>query len=65
MGNPRTPQYFPKMKVRGARRRRLAPWQRVCRALDGFKVSAANAAISMRVLGEMMKDQRSKEVEGG
>ena len=65
MGNPRTPQYFPKMKVRGARRRRLAPWQRAYRALDGLNVSAANAAISMRVLGEMMKDQRSKEVEGG
>ena len=65
MGNPRTPQYFPKMKVRGARRRRLAPWRRAYRAFDGFNASLANAAISMRALGEMMKDQRSKEVEGG
>lgn len=31
---PRNPRYFPKMKVRGARRRQLAPWQRWAAHID-------------------------------
>ena len=30
--NPRNPRYFPRMKVRGARRRALAPWQGALRS---------------------------------
>lgn len=31
---PRNPYYFPKMKVRGARRKRLAVWQLLAGAAD-------------------------------
>jgi hypothetical protein len=31
---PRNPRYFPKMKVRGARRRQIAPWQRMAGGID-------------------------------
>jgi hypothetical protein len=31
---PRNPRYFPKMKVRGARRRLIAPFQRMAGSFD-------------------------------
>jgi hypothetical protein len=31
---PRNPRYFPKMKVRGARRRLIAPFQRTAGSFD-------------------------------
>lgn len=34
--HPRTPRHFPRMKVRGARRRRDAPWQMIARQYDLF-----------------------------
>jgi len=34
MSNPRTPRYFPHMRVRGARRRRFAPFQRLAGSFD-------------------------------
>lgn len=36
---PRTPRYFPCMKVRGARRRRLAPLHRLQRQADFVAVA--------------------------
>lgn len=34
MSKARTPQYFPHMKIRGARRRRIAPFQRLAGSFD-------------------------------
>jgi hypothetical protein len=34
MSKPRTPQYFPRMKVRGAHRRRIASFQRLAGSFD-------------------------------
>jgi len=42
---PRTPRYFPKMKVRGARRRALAPWQGALRSADGMVAWAESLGI--------------------
>lgn len=44
---PRTPQYFPRMKVRGARRRQLAPWQRTAGAIERMGEALAVAASQM------------------
>lgn len=41
---PRNPEHYPRMKVRGERRRRLAPWQRLRRGYTGITLSAAHAA---------------------
>ena len=48
---PRNPRYFPRMKVRGARRRRIAPMQRVFRSFDQFGYSMAAAANALVKLG--------------
>lgn len=45
---PRTPRYFPRMKVRGARRRRMAPVHRVQRAFEELARDALAAAVLMR-----------------
>jgi hypothetical protein len=39
---PRTPRYFPKMKVRGRWRRMRAPYQRYQRGIDIFGTSLRN-----------------------
>jgi hypothetical protein len=44
----RNPRNFPKMKVRGARRRRLAPWQRLAGSFDAL-------ADSTHVTGQAIK----------
>lgn len=41
---PRTPRYFPRMKVRGARRKRMAPFQRTAGAFDSLAVVTEEAA---------------------
>jgi len=45
--NPRNPRYFPRMKVRGAQRRRVAPMQRATGAFDRMNVAMRIAAMSM------------------
>ena len=52
---PRTPEYFPKMKVRGARRKRLAPFQRMTGAFKRLSVSMGEAAESFKTLAEIVK----------
>lgn len=47
MSKPRNPRYFPKMKVRGARRRRMAPFQRTLRAFDSLFEVGQRAARSI------------------
>lgn len=47
MSKPRNPRYFPRMKVRGARRRRLAPFQRLQGGFDHLSVVSESAARSM------------------
>lgn len=46
---PRTPEYFPKMKVRGAARKRKAPWQ----LLSG---AARRAAESIEEFNKIMSE---------
>lgn len=41
---PRNPYYFPRMKVRGARRRELAYWQRLGGSFNRVATSASVAA---------------------
>lgn len=50
----RNPQHYPGMKVRGARRRRLAPWQRLRGNLAAWEVSAARAADSFAKLSAIL-----------
>lgn len=52
---PRNPRHFPKMKVRGARRRQQAPVQRVLRAFDGFGLAVLAAAQRMTMLASIME----------
>lgn len=60
MSRPRTPEHFPRMKIRGARRRRLAPYQRFARAaaqsahaLSELGLASAHADISMERLAAL------------
>lgn len=51
--NPRTPRYFPAMKVRGARRNRLAPFQRLAGSFDRMSDAAKRVGESMRELAKV------------
>lgn len=44
MSNPRNPRYFPRMKVRGAQRRRVASLQRMTGSFDRLSESTAQTA---------------------
>ena len=57
---PRNPRYFPTMKVRGARRRRLAPVQLLSGAFDRVFISPAVA----RIAAEMLKSFRPRLMLG-
>lgn len=50
MQKPRNPQYFPKMKVRGARRKRLAPFQRMARQIVKLGVAVQETADALNTL---------------
>ena len=43
MSKPRNPRYFPRMKVRGARRHRIASVQRLAGSFDRLAAAAAAA----------------------
>ena len=45
-GMKRTPRYFPAMKVRGARRRKIAPYQFMAGGFDRVGIAARDAALS-------------------
>lgn len=47
---PRTPEFFPKMKVRGSRRRAIAPWQRFAGAIGIAKTSLDEFGDAIRKL---------------
>jgi hypothetical protein len=54
---PRNPRYFPKMKVRGARRRELAPFHRTAGGFDGLAaVFERMTAILERYRQELRRD---------
>ena len=44
---PRTPRHYPRMKVRGAGRKRAAGFHRLYGALDGLSVEAQRMAATM------------------
>lgn len=46
MAHPRNPRHFPRMKVRGARRRRDAPHQRMLRSFDQLNAAVRLASLS-------------------
>jgi hypothetical protein len=58
---PRTPEYFPRMKVRGARRRRLAPYQAMNGSLRRLAVAARSAAVSLTAYSISLNEQSSRE----
>lgn len=51
---PRTPEFFPRMKVRGARRRRLAPWQRAAGSMRRFGWVLQEVTIAAWETGETL-----------
>lgn len=61
MSTPRTPRYFPRMKVRGARRRRIAPLQRIAGAFDRLQVDTEKAVIALTGLASLVTLQREEE----
>jgi hypothetical protein len=50
MSKPRNPRYFPRMKVRGAQRRRQAPLQRMAGAFDQLSAAALSASDAFTAL---------------
>lgn len=58
MSAPRNPRYFPAMKVRGARRRRLAPVQRMTGAFDRLSLTAWQAQVAFAQLTIAVRGQR-------
>ena len=47
---PRTPEHYPRMKVRGEGRRRIAPLQRSRRSFTQFSLAIEQAVISLAAL---------------
>lgn len=57
MTKPRTPEFFPRMKVRGARRRRLAPYQRLTGQLHRLGTAARDALTLMETFSKTLKGE--------
>lgn len=49
---PRTPRYFPKMKVRGAKRRQIAPYQRLAGSFDRMVVATSDIVKQLSICSE-------------
>lgn len=56
MSRARNPRNFPRMKVRGVFRRRVAPMQRMLGAFDRLPTFAAQASTAMTRLTQQIKD---------
>lgn len=54
MNRPRTPEHYPRMKVRGERRRRIAPSQRSRRSFTQFSLAVGHAATSLDALAAIL-----------
>jgi len=57
MTKPRTPEFFPRMKVRGARRRRLAPYQRMSGQFSRLGSAAREALTAMETFSKSLKGE--------
>ena len=57
---PRNPRYFPKMKVRGARRRKIAGFQRMVGAFDRL-ADAEETSKSINALTQLLQDSPAQE----
>ena len=57
----RNPRNFPKMKVRGARRRRLAPWQRLAGSFDALADSTRVTSQAMMALAVAWRKTQLEE----
>jgi hypothetical protein len=60
---PRNPRYFPKMKVRGKRRRIAARYQRVARAADLFSAACASTGIALSAFSIAVSRSIEREAE--
>lgn len=58
MSKPRNPRYFPRMKVRGARRRQVAGIQRLTGAFDYLSMTAWQAQVSMAAFAATVRGAR-------
>lgn len=68
MNKPRNPRYFPRMKVRGRKRRMQAPFQRMAGTFDAMGMRLEFAAWQLRVFASAYqgyKQRRLIGVEGG
>lgn len=54
MQKPRNPRYFPKMKVRGARRKRLAPFQRMTRQFELLNEAPAQVVNELKKMAGIL-----------
>lgn len=57
---PRNPRYFPKMKVRGARRRRMAGTQRFSGTLDRSAIAAVTSGEQFAAFVRLVVDTEEK-----
>lgn len=64
MSNPRTPRYFPRIKVRGARRRRRAPFERLSGSVDRLTAAFARFSVAIAALPPVVIEatERNEEV---
>jgi hypothetical protein len=66
---PRNPRYFPAMKVRGHRRRQVAPYHRLQRGFDQIAEAASVTAASFNqlvlaaVLGGRRRARKAADVD--
>jgi hypothetical protein len=51
------------MKVRGARRRRQAPWQRIAGSFDRFGEAVGKAVIAVRTLADTLEARKGMTPE--
>lgn len=70
MTKPRNPRYFPRMKVRGARRRRIAGIQSVTGFFDRLGANTIAASVAIGGFIEALarfeeQEQRARAIGGG
>jgi len=57
---PRTPRYFPRMKLRGAHRHRRAVWDRLLRGFDGLRDASVSAAKAIQAFAQAVNKEVTK-----
>lgn len=60
MNRPRTPEHYPRMKVRGERRRRIAPLQRIRGRYTEISLAAKRTATSFDALAAILSSPATR-----